>query len=177
MTRVAIGRLERHLAGSAFFLFMAATVGCAVAPPPEPKRIVVTHHEPERKRDEIHLTIDIPPLPEQASCREARAAYIESWDLTAGDVKPDLSLGLYGSVLGRGHYLEPCHVPDTTEVSICAAVQNGEVVGATVATHPHSRRHERCIERNVRALSFPENPRMDVTKTVFRAAAWTSSAS
>ncbi len=177
MTTAAIGRLGRHLTGGALLLFMAATVGCAVTPPPEPKMMVVTHHQPERVREVVPLTIDVPPLPEQASCGEARAAYIESWDLTAGDVRPDLSLGLYGSVLGRGHYLEPCHVPDTTEVSICAAVQNGQVIGATVSTHPRSRRHERCVERNVRALSFPENPRMDVTKTVFRAASWTTTAS
>jgi len=176
MIRVAKGALGRHLGSLALLLIMVVIVGCAAAPPPEPSMIVVTHHAPEREPDQVPLAIEVPPLPEHASCREARAAYIESWDLAAGGVKPDLSLGLYGSVLGRGHYFESCNVPDSTEISICAAIQNGEVVGATIATHPRSSRHEQCIERHVRALRFPENPRMDVTKTVFRAAAWTRTA-
>ena len=172
----AQGRRQRRLGGCALVVLAAVAVGCAAAPPPEPTMIVVTHHEPERERDAIPLVIELPPLPERASCREARAAYIESWDLAAGDAKPDLSLGQYGSVLGRGHYFKSCSVPDSTEISICAAIQNGEVVGATVSTEPRSWRLERCIEDGVRALSFPDNPRMDVTKTVFRAAAWSTSA-
>jgi hypothetical protein len=28
---------------------------------------------------------------------------------------------------------------------------------------------ERCIDRSVRSLDFPVHPRMDVTRTVFRA--------
>jgi hypothetical protein len=150
-------------------LLVAANMGCATAPPVQSASMVVTHHESKTERDEVALFIEVPPLPEHASCREARAAYVESWDIEAGAIRPDLSRGLYGSVLGRGHYFESCNVPDDTEISICAAVQNGQVLGASVATTPRAPRLERCIDQGVRALNFPDHPRMDVTQTVFRA--------
>jgi hypothetical protein len=113
--------------------------------------------------------VEPPPLPPDASCSEARAAYVESWKLAGAAVRPDLTEGQYGSVLSRGHYLDGCRVPERYGVSICAAVQHGHVVGTTVATQPRAPRLERCIADNVRSLSFPVHPRMDVTRTSFAA--------
>jgi hypothetical protein len=102
------------------------------------------------------------------SCEEARARYIETYDKS---VPPDLTPVAYGAVLSRGTYLAGCGVPSDMTVSICAAVQNGRVVGVTVTTNPSSAGIARCVAVAVRGLSFPSHPRLDVTNTRFDAVA------
>lgn len=114
------------------------------------------------------IVIALPKLSAHATCQQARSAYVESWEIARGNSIADLTRGQFGMVLSRDTYFDHCGVPDRYEVSICAAVQNGQVLGATVATHPRAPGLERCIDRGVRELSFPAHPRMDVTETVFR---------
>lgn len=125
-------------------------------------------HEPPEPADPEPVEVKLPELPARASCRQARAAYVESWELASDAMDPDLSRGQFGMILTRDHYFDHCGVPARYEVSICAAVQHGRVLGATVATKPRAPWLERCIDRGVRELSFPEHRRMDVTETVFR---------
>jgi hypothetical protein len=146
--------------------------GCGgQAPAPEAPRdravdVLLDRPAPDR---EARSEVKIPKLPKSASCRQAQSAYIESWRLEEGGQRADLTEGQFGMVLGRGHYLDSCRVPERYEVSICAAVQNGEVLGATVATAPRAPHIERCIDREVRGLDFPAHPRLDITRTVYRA--------
>lgn len=77
------------------------------------------------------------------------------------------SAGKYGAVLNRGSYFAQCHVPDTTRLSICAAIRNGKAVGVTVETHPYQPDLAECVAKSVRKLKFPSRPRLDVTKTKF----------
>jgi hypothetical protein len=114
------------------------------------------------------IEVAMPKLAADASCRQARAAYVETWELARGQRAADLSRGQFGMILSRDSYFNHCRVPARFEVSICAAVQNGQVLGATVATKPRAPWIERCIDQGVRELSFPDSPRMDVTTTVFR---------
>jgi len=100
------------------------------------------------------------------SCEGAKARYIEDY---SKDAPPDLSAGAYGNVLNRGNYLNACSVPSSTEVNICAAVQNGRAVGVTVTTRPSNPGINSCVAAQVRALSFPAHPRLDVTNTSFAA--------
>jgi hypothetical protein len=46
-------------------------------------------------------------------------------------------------------------------------VQNGRAVGVTVVVTPRNRGAEGCIAAGVRGLSFPSNPKLDVTHTSF----------
>ena len=143
-------------------------VGCASAeieapveaPPPPVERI----DEPEEK--EARIEVKMPALPGNASCRQARSAYHDAWAIE-GAQRADLTRGQFGSVLARNSYFSSCRVPSRFEISICAAVQNGEVLGATVRTSPRAPLYERCIDKGVRKLNFPASPRMDVTTTVF----------
>ncbi len=105
-----------------------------------------------------------PILPGGMSCEAARAKYVEDYDKSA---PPDLSAGAYGSVLNNGKYLLPCNVPASTKVNICAAVQNGRAVGVTVSSSPNTPSINSCVAAQVRALSFPAHPRLDVTNTSF----------
>ena len=52
-------------------------------------------------------------------------------------------------------------------VTICAAVQNGHAVGVTVRTDPKDGKTSSCIAGQIRALSFPSHPRLEVTTTTF----------
>jgi hypothetical protein len=113
--------------------------------------------------------VALPDLPGRASCKQARAAYVEHWSIGDDQGMPDLTAGQLAGVLGDGHYLAECRVPSLVEVSICAAVQQGRALGVTVVTRPRAPRLERCVDAAVRELGFPVHPRMDVTQTVFRA--------
>ena len=105
-----------------------------------------------------------PVLPGGQSCEGARAKYIEDY---SKDAPPDLSAGSYGNVLNKGNYLNACSVPSSTEVNICVAVQNGRAVGVTVTSKPNNAGINSCVASQVRALSFPAHPRLDVTNTTF----------
>ncbi|MBM4358175.1 MAG: hypothetical protein FJ096_08690 [Deltaproteobacteria bacterium] len=107
-----------------------------------------------------------PVVPDGLSCSGAQARYVEDY---SKDAPPDLSAGAYGAVLNRGDYLNACGVPPSMAVSICAAVQNGRAVGVTVSTTPPNGGIARCIAGQVRSLSFPAHPRLDVSTTSFAA--------
>jgi len=98
------------------------------------------------------------------SCEAARAKYIEDYSKGA---PPDLTAGAFGRVLNNGSYLNACGVPSSTQVSVCAAIQNGRAVGVTVTTTPSDPKLNSCIAGQVRGLSFPAHPRLDVTTTNF----------
>lgn len=100
------------------------------------------------------------------SCEGAQAKYVEDY---SKDAPPDLTAGSYGAVLNRGSYLNACGVPPSTEVNICAAVQNGRAVGVTVTTKPSNPGINSCVAGAVRGLSFPSHPRLDVSRTTFAA--------
>lgn len=100
------------------------------------------------------------------SCESAQAAYVEEMSMSGGGQK-DLTAGQYGAVLNRGSYFGHCGVPESTNLSICAAVQNGRAVGVTVVAKPRDRRIESCVSAGVRGLSFPSHPKLDVSRTNF----------
>ncbi|WP_437603766.1 hypothetical protein [Sorangium sp. So ce590] len=107
-----------------------------------------------------------PTLGTGMSCEAAQARYVEEYKL--GNNGPaDLTAGAYGNVLNRGTYLNACGVPSTMEVSVCAAVQNGRAVGVTITTSPSSPSIASCISGQIRGMSFPSHPRLDVARTTF----------
>lgn len=101
------------------------------------------------------------------SCEAARATYVEEMSMGGPRGQADITAGQYGSVLNRGSYFSHCGVPDSTGLEICAAVQNGRAAGVTVVARPRNRQVESCVSAAVRGLSFPNNPKLDVTRTQF----------
>jgi len=101
------------------------------------------------------------------SCESAQAAYVEEMTMGGPKGQADLTAGQYGAVLNRGSYFGHCGVPDSMGISICAAVQNGRAVGVTVITKPRDPHIQSCIAAGVRGLSFPSNPKLDVSRTNF----------
>ena len=101
------------------------------------------------------------------SCEAAQASYVEEMNVGGPRGQADITGGQYASILNRGSYFAHCGVSDSAKISICAAVQNGRAVGVTVVLNPRNRGAESCIAAGVRGLSFPSNPKLDVTHTNF----------
>ncbi len=111
-----------------------------------------------------------PTLGGGLSCEGAAEKYTIEYNMMSGDdTKPDLTAGAYGAVLNRGTYLNSCGVPNNMDVNICAAVQNGRAVGVTVTTRPPNGGIASCISGQIRGMSFPSHPRLDITRTTFAA--------
>jgi eukaryotic-like serine/threonine-protein kinase len=103
------------------------------------------------------------------SCEGAQAAYVEEMNIGGAKGPADLTAGAYQSILGNGSYLNRCGVPDNMSVSVCVAVKNGRAVGVSVNTTPRSPGISSCISSQVRGMSFPSHPKLDVTRTTFAA--------
>jgi hypothetical protein len=88
-------------------------------------------------------------------------------DLGAARGAPDLTRDAFAAVLEDGTYLNHCALPARTAIAICAAVQDGKVVGLSVTSEPRSPTINACVRRAVTALRFPRSPRLDVTRTRF----------
>src|SRR5690242_3048287 len=100
------------------------------------------------------------------TCEQARDAYVEEINVGARGPR-DLSADDFAAVLNKGTYLEPCSVPSSSKLRICAAVQNGQAVGVTVAAEPSAPDLEVCIAKEVRKLAFPANAKLDVVNVQF----------
>jgi eukaryotic-like serine/threonine-protein kinase len=109
----------------------------------------------------------IPILAGGMSCEAAAAKYVEQINVGGPKGQADITRAQYAGILNRGSYLAGCPVPGSMGVNICIAVQNGRAVGVTVTTTPRSRAAEGCVAAAVRRLSFPSNPKLDVTRTTF----------
>jgi hypothetical protein len=133
--------------------------------------------EPAASRSEVP-----PPPPQQESAKEAARAFSlpscdaavaasnETIDMQGARGAADLTREAFASVLENGAYLNRCEIPARTALDICAAVQNGKVVGLTVTSTPRSPNVNACVRRAVAGLRFPSNARLDVTRTRFEAA-------
>jgi hypothetical protein len=104
------------------------------------------------------------------SCESAAASANETIDLRAARGAPDLTRDAFASLLENGAYLVRCAIPARTALEICAAVQDGKVVGVTVTSEPRNPATNACVRRAVATLRFPRSARLDVTRTRFEAA-------
>lgn len=119
----------------------------------------------ERKPEREEL-----PRTSLPSCETAAASARESIEIGAGRGAPDLPREAFAAVLDRGGYLARCAIPARTALDICAAVQDGKVVGVSVSSRPHDAGVDACVRRAVATLRFPTSARLDVARTRFEAA-------
>ena len=104
-----------------------------------------------------------------SSCEAAIARNNEQLTIGAARGPADITREAYASILQSGRYLAACSIPDRTVFEICAAVKDGRAVGITVTSSPTSPALNACVRNAVARLSFPQNPRLDVTHTRFDA--------
>ncbi|HET9953363.1 MAG TPA: hypothetical protein VFQ61_02605 [Polyangiaceae bacterium] len=110
-----------------------------------------------------------PPAAGLPSCESAAASANQKIDLRSTRGAPDLTRGAFASVLENGAYFSHCGLGARTALEICAAVQDGKVVGVSVSTEPRSATVNACVRRAVAGLRFPRNAQLDVTRTRFEA--------
>ncbi len=103
------------------------------------------------------------------SCEAAVARNNEQLEIGGPRGPVDITREAYASILQNGSYLSGCSIPARTVFEICAAVKNGSAVGVTVVSSPADARLNACVRSAVSRLSFPSNPRLDVTHTRFDA--------
>jgi hypothetical protein len=142
----------------------SASLALAREPAPSPREI------PKPADDETPPPREASAATSLPSCESAAAAANETLDLRGPRGAPDLTRDAFASVLENGAYLARCSIPASTALDICAAVQDGKVVGVSVSTQPRSAAVISCVRRAVASLRFPRNARLDVTRTRFEAA-------
>ena len=101
------------------------------------------------------------------TCEQARDQYVEEINVGGAAQAADLKAEDFAAVLNNGSYLNPCDVPTTSKVVICAAVQSGRAVGVTVLLDPPSPSVEVCVAGQVRQLAFPTHAKMDIVNVNF----------
>jgi len=129
--------------------------------PPEPVTLAEPSHGPMQPIASGKGSSD------GTTCEQARESYVEEVNVGARAGQSDLSADDFAAVLNRGTYLEPCALPSNSKLRICAAVQNGQAVGVTVAAEPSAPDVEICVAKEVRKLAFPAHAKLDVVNVQF----------
>lgn len=110
------------------------------------------------------------PTTSLPSCESAAAAAEQTVDFRSARRAPDLTRDAFAAVLENGAYLSHCAIPERMALEVCAAVQDGRVVGVSVTTTPRDPAIGACVRRAVAALRFPRSSQLDVTRTRFEPA-------
>jgi hypothetical protein len=78
---------------------------------------------------------------------------------------PDLTNAQLAGPLRHASFVVSCGAPDDMKVQVRVAVRMGVPVGVTVATTPPNAGISACIDRAVRGLRWPQNPKTDFVTT------------
>jgi hypothetical protein len=154
-------RMRFHLA---LFVLLIGCAGSQSARPKGPE--TGSRRERAGVADNSPSSSPVGGTSDGVSCEEARDRSVQEIDI-GGTSSPDLTAGDLGAVLNNGTYMTPCDVPSASRVQICVAVKAGQAVGVTVALAPSNPDVELCVARQVRSLSFPPNPKMDIAVVRF----------
>jgi hypothetical protein len=82
-----------------------------------------------------------------------------------GNGEPDLTNAQLAGPLRHAAFITACGAPDDMKVQVRVAVKNGNPIGVTVGTTPQNNGVAGCIDRSVRGLRWPANPKTDFVTT------------
>lgn len=92
-------------------------------------------------------------------------SYADAMERWSGQPRSDAGVELTNEQLSAptraATFLTACHVPDTAKVNVRIAVRQGHAVGVTVTMNPSADEMVRCVEKAVRALTWPASPFLD----------------
>jgi hypothetical protein len=80
---------------------------------------------------------------------------------------PDLSNSQLSAPMANAAFISGCGAPNDMKVTVKVAVKMGRAVGVSVYTNPPNAGVAGCVDRHVRGLSWPANPKMDSFTTVY----------
>lgn len=101
------------------------------------------------------------------SYEQALASNVQEINMGGGKGGPDLTDAQLSAPMRSGALLAACGTPDSMKVTIKVAVKNGRAVGVSVYTTPPNPGIAGCIDRRVRGLGWPPNPKMDTFTTSY----------
>jgi hypothetical protein len=80
---------------------------------------------------------------------------------------PDLSDAQLAAPMSDGRFVDDCGAPESMSVTVKVAIKMGHAVGVSVVTSPPAADVAGCIDRHVRGLSWPANPKTDSFVTTY----------
>lgn len=89
----------------------------------------------------------------------------ESITMGEANGQPDLTNAQLAGPLHHAQFVVSCGAPDDMKVQVRVAVRLGVPVGVTVVTTPANGAIAACIDRAVRGLRWPANPKTDFVTT------------
>jgi hypothetical protein len=80
---------------------------------------------------------------------------------------PDLTDGQLSAPMKNASFINGCGAPESMHVTVRVAVKNGRAWGVSVSTNPPNQGVAACVDRHVRGLGWPSNPKMDSFTTTY----------
>lgn len=100
------------------------------------------------------------------SYEQARASYNQEITM-GGKGVPDLTNAQLEAPMKSVSFISGCGAPEGMRVTVKVAVKDGRAVGVSVSTNPSNATVAACVDRHVRALSWPRNAKMDFLTTSY----------
>lgn len=89
-------------------------------------------------------------------------------ELNMGGAKvPDLTQAQLAAPMRNASFVSACGAPDSMKVTVKVAVKMGRAVGVSVYTNPPNPGVASCIDRRVRGITWPSNPKTDFVTTTY----------
>lgn len=106
-------------------------------------------------------------FPAGMSYEAALASNNQEINMGGGRGGPDLTDAQLHAPMRNAAFISGCGAPDSMKVTVKVAVKNGRAVGVSVYTNPPNASVSACIDRHVRGLGWPPNPKMDSFTTTY----------
>jgi hypothetical protein len=105
-------------------------------------------------------------FPAGMSYEAALASNVQEVNM-GGKGGPDLTDAQLSAPMKNAAFISGCGAPDSMKVTVKIAVKNGRAVGVSVYTNPPNAGVSSCVDRHVRGLGWPVNPKMDTFTTSY----------
>ncbi len=101
------------------------------------------------------------------SYEQALASNNQEINMGGGKGGPDLTDAQLSAPMRNAAFISSCGAPDSMKVTVKVAVKNGRAWGVSVYTNPSNPAVASCVDRHVRGLGWPPNPKMDSFTTTY----------
>lgn len=106
-------------------------------------------------------------FPAGMSYEQALATNNQEINMGGAKGGPDLTDGQLAAPMRNAAFISGCGAPDSMKVTVKVAIKMGRAVGVSVYTNPPNPAVASCVDRHVRGLGWPANPKMDSFTTTY----------
>ena len=98
---------------------------------------------------------------------QALAANGQQIDMSGKPSTPDLTDQQLNGPMKNAAFLDACGAPQSMHVTVKTVVKMGHAIGVTVITNPPNGGVASCVDRAVRNIAWPVNPKTDSFVTTY----------